>query len=548
MWAYGVAVLGAIGLASGVTLYVKQPFSSTSGGNTFKTVSVREGPFESRVVVRGDLQAVDNIDIICEVEGATAITELVPEGTFVTKGETLVVLDSSAIRQKLEDSLIEWQRAKADVTTAEEMLEIQKSQNAANLEAADVALQLAQIDLTKYAEGEYPSLLADAKMAVERAETGLKTKQDDLAQTRSLFSKGFVTATEVKTKELDVAAGVRDLTKAKTDLHVLEKYSHQADLASKKNTLAQAEQKLERTKRENAANLSQKTADLSAKRQQLELIERRVARYREQVDKCTIKAPASGLVVYRNDNNRDSVQIQEGATVRERQIMMRLPDTSRMKVVLKINESQISALSLGQMAMVKISSIPNPIDGEVTKISPVADSADRWMNPDRKDYPVDVVLAETPKGLRPGMSAEVSILTNREEVALAMPIGALYSAGQDRYAFVTNGNEPPRPVKVKIGRSNDQDVLITEGLNAGQNVLLLEAGQGKLLLERAGIKVAEAPPAEGDPNRRRRRGDGNGGAPNGNAPQNGAPQNGVPGNAPAGEPKADVPASPKTPA
>ncbi len=531
LWIYGVAALATLGVVAGIAIYAKKPFGeSGDAGTSFKVVPVREGPFESRVVVRGELQAVDNIDIVCQVEGSTTITQIVLEGTFVKKGDTLVVLDSSAIRQKLEDSLIEWQRAKADVTTAEEMLEIQKSQNAANIEAADVALQLAQIDLTKYVEGSYPSLLADGLMAVDKAQTGLKTKQDDLAQTRSLFSKGFVTATEVKNKELEVAAGQRDLTKAETDLRVLEKYSHQADLASKNNTLAQSEQKLERTKRENAANLSQKSADLSAKSQQLELIERRVARYREQVDKCTIKAPASGLVVYRNDGNRDGAQIQEGAQVRERQTMMRLPDTSRMKVVLKINESQINGLTLGQLATVNVPSVPNPIEGEVTKISPVADSADRWMNPDRKDYPVDVILSETPKGLRPGMSAEVSILTNREDTALSIPIGALYSAGQDRYAFIMEGGTP-RPVPVKIGKTNEQDVQITDGIAFGQTVLLLEAGQGKVLLERAGIKVAEAPPADADPTKRRRR-DGGGG-------QNGAP---------AGPPKATPEAAPKTPA
>jgi HlyD family secretion protein len=547
---YAVAAVMTLVLLGGIAMYAGKSFiSGDAGASSFKTVPVKQGPFESRVVVRGELQAVDNIDINCQVEGSNTITQLVPEGTFVKKGDVLVVLDSSSIRQKLEDSLIEWQRVKADVTSAEEMLAIQKSQNAANIEAAAVALELAQIDLVRYTEGVYPGLLADAKMAVEKAQTGFRSKQDDLSQTRSLFSKGFVTATEVQNKELEVAAAQRDVTKAVSDMELLEKFSHQADTTAKKSALAQAEQKLERTKRENSANLSQKTADLAAKAQQLDLIERRVARYREQVEFCTIRAPADGLVVYRNDNNRDNVQVAEGTQVRERQTIMRLPDTSRMKAVLKVNEGQIANLSIGQVATVSMSASPAALSGIVTKISPVADSGDRWMNPDRRDYPVDVIFDQTPKGLKPGMTATVNILTDRIEDAIYMPIGALYSAGKDRYAFVVSG-ENVRPTPVKIGKSNDQDVQIVEGVEAGQNVVLLEAGQGKALLDKAGIKVVEEKPAEGDPTKRRRR---DGAAGEGKGPGNGPannPGNGAgatPGNTPTAEPAKPAEAIPGKP-
>lgn len=538
LWVYGGAVLLTLLVIGAFVAVAMNPFGgNSSAGSGFKTVPVKIGPFETRVVVRGDLQAVDNIDIVCQVEGSTAINQIVPEGTYVHKGDTLVVLDSSSIRQKLEDATIELQRGKADVTTAEEMLAIQKSQNAANLEAADVGLQLAQIDLTKYVEGEYPSLLADADMAMEKATTGLKTKEDDLAQTRSLFAKGFVTATEVKNKELEVAAAKRDVVKAESDRKVLVQYSNEADLAAKKNALAQAEQKLERTKRENAANLSQKEADLSAKKQQLELITRRVARFKDQFESCTIVAPADGLVVYRNDSNRDNVQIQEGAQVRERQTLMRLPDTSRMKVQLKINESQIGGLAVDQTATIKLANRTELLSGRVTKISPVADSADRWMSPDRKDYPVDVILDETPKGLRPGMSAEVSILADRIEEATSVPLAALYSSGPERYVF-TPSDTGATPVKVTVGKANEQDIQIKQGLAANQSVILLEAGQGKLLLERAGIKVVETPADDGQPKRKRR--DGANGAPNGAAPS------AKPGSdAPAGAPKPDAAAKPE---
>lgn len=534
-----MAAVGAVGLLLiGGAVYTLAPGKggSSSGAGAYKTVPVKKGPFAVRVNVRGDLAAVDNIDIICEIEGSTTITQLVPEGTFVKKGQTLVTLDSSQIRQKLEDAQIELQRATADVTTATEMLEIQKSQNAANLEASEVALQLAQIDVRSYSEGTWPQQLADAKIALEKAQTGLKTAQDELQQSRQLFAKGFETATGVRTKETAVSAAQSDVSKAETALKVLVEYSHESDSTAKRSTLAQAEQKLSRTKRENAANLSQKQADLDAKKQQLSVIQRRVDRYTEQVAKCTILAPADGLVVYQNSGgDRNQSPIAEGSQVRERQTMLRLPDTSRMKVVLKVNETQVTRLGVGQWAMITVAGQAKPLSGQVTKISPISDSGGRWWNPDQKEYPVDVLLDWTPADLKPGMGGDVSVTVDQVDDTLSIPMASLYTAGATRYAFVSDG-EQARPVPIKIGRTNEQDIEVKEGLDVGTQVVMLEAGQGKLLLERAGIKVEEAPTDQGPGQGQRRRR--NGGENKPGAPA--APE--VPG-APVA-PTAPAPASP----
>src|SRR5205814_7952629 len=100
---------------------------------------------------------------------------------------------SSVIRQKIDDTEIELQKAKSDVETSQQMLEIQKSQNAANLEAAEVNLELSQIALRQYKEGLFPQQLADAKTAVQMAELSLKSKEDDLRNTLALLARGFVT-------------------------------------------------------------------------------------------------------------------------------------------------------------------------------------------------------------------------------------------------------------------------------------------------------------------------------------------------------------------
>ena len=102
-----------------------------------------------------------------------------------------------------------------------------------------------------------------------------------------------------------------------------------------------------------------------------------------------IKAPAEGMVVYAQVNNYSSNNpITEGTQVRERQVLLRLPDTSAMKAVVRINESQVSPpLTVGQKAIVKVTGIPEPISGVLTKISPVADSSGKYGNPTSANTP-----------------------------------------------------------------------------------------------------------------------------------------------------------------
>ena len=95
------------------------------------------------------------------------------------------------------------------------------------------------------------------------------------------------------------------------------------------------------------------------------------------------------------------------------------------------------------------------------------------------------------------------------EEAAAVPLAALYSAGPDSYVFMRDGAEGHRPVTVKIGAVNDTHAQVVQGLKQGDQVLLLQAGQGRDLLEKAGIKVApatrpsvvdDAPPIDRGPN------------------------------------------------
>ncbi len=497
------AAAALLGLASwGVIRSMRGGNSAALEGRKFFTVMPMD--LEVKILKDGELQAINNIDITCRVEGSNTIQQMVKEGASVKKGDVLVLLDSSQIKLKIEDTTLDLQKAEADLLTAREIKEIQESQNAANLEAAQVASTLAKLDLQQYVEGTYPQQKSNAETDLAMAQLSLKNAQEDLAQTNKLFGKGFVTAADVKKSELTVTTASNNLDKCRTALEVLTKYQYASDLATKKNAVAQADQKLYRTKRENASNLAQKSTDVTAKTQALELLKRRMARYKEQFDNCTIEAPADGMVVYASSNDRNSSsQIQEGAQVRERQLLLRLPDTSAMKAVVRVQESQVPKLQLGQRALVRIVGVARPISATLSRISVLADSASRWWNPDLKEYPVDLDLDVTPADLKPGMRADAEIFISRHENALAVPMGAVYAVGSRRFVFVREG-EGAKAREVHVGAVTDTHAQLLDGVKQGDELLLLLSGEGRELLEKQGINVAPEPTTRPGGGRRRR--------------------------------------------
>lgn len=483
LWA-GLAV--ALLLAVGIIWMLSSKSNATMVAGKSQYYDVVPTDLDITLAKRGDLDAVTNIDIVSKVEGQPIIQQLVPEGEWVKKDQVLCVLDSAELRVKIEDSSIEVQRAEADLTTAKEARVIQDNINTANLESAKVALQLAQLDLAQYTEGTYPQSLDDAQRLVEMSKITVANKQKDLEQTMNLFSKGFVTAADVEQGKLDVLTAQNELDKNTTALTVLQKYSHQRNLADYRNKLAQAEASLARTERENASSIAQIDADLQAKSQNFAVRSRRLDRLREQLSACTLTAPSDGIVIYSTSvagNNRNNQNpIAEGTAVRERQPILRMPDTSAMKAVIRINEANIPRIKVGLQATVSIPGVDEPVKASLTKIAVLADSSQRWLNPDLKEYPVELTLDKTPPDLKPGLSVEVVISLDHLKQVLVVPIPCIYSANDKSYVFVRNGSGVRMQI-VDVGRSNDSFVEIRSGIKSGEQVLMLGIGQGQQLAD-----------------------------------------------------------------
>src|ERR1051325_5238675 len=427
-------MLPALGLVAVAAFAIWIRPWGNSGGDAISGQFFTVIPMDLEVKINkdGELQAVSYTDIKSEVESVTQILTIVPEGTNVKKGDVLITLDSLALRQRREQLDLDLKKAESALKISKDMKEIQDSQNQANKEVAEVAIQLAQLDLKAYQTGEegtYPQTVENAKTALAMSKLTLKNVEEDLDQTKVLFAKGFVTASDVKKGELAVTTARNEVQKATTALLVLQKYTHQMDLAKLNSALAQAEQKLYRTLKENASTMNQKVADLEEKEQSLNLLQRQARKLDEQLAACTIRTPEDRLVIYSpSSERRGGEPVQEGTQVRQSQWLLRLPDVTHMKVLLKVQESWKPRLDEKQRlrALVKILGVARPVGATLSKVSVLPDNSQRWWNPDLREYPIELTLDETPPGLKPGRRVEkAEIFVSRLDQVIAAPLAAI---------------------------------------------------------------------------------------------------------------------------
>jgi len=446
---------------------------------------------------KGELKAAESTEIRCELEGRSTIIRLIDEGAHVRKGDLLVELASDEIDEKIRDAEIKEASAKAAFQAAEKELQILIDENASKIRKAELAFTLARDALEKYKEGEAVELRQDAALAMEKARYVLQRAEEQLKDSQKLYEQGYVTRIDLENDRFAEYQAKLELTKAELALKVLEKYTIPMALKEKESAVTEARKELERTKNQAQASEAKATAEVLAKKSEFTITQDKLARLRDQKAKARIVAPTEGLVVYArsSDWHRTETRIEEGAQVYERQSLIELPDTTRMKVVIRVHEAKTEKLKIGLPATVEIEGFTGQkFTGRVSKIAVLADSRSRWLNPNLKEYETEILLDGTFSQLKPGITARAEILVTELRNVLAVPVQAVFGKGSKYFVFVDEGGRT-RPVEVRIGLSSTEYVEIKDGLSEGQMVRLAVTDEMKLMLPEDTEDAKEQPPA-----------------------------------------------------
>lgn len=422
---------------------------------------------------------------------ASTIKWIVDQGVEVKKGDKLVELDSSGLVENLKDQNIRVDTAKANYITADEQYRIQESTNESDIEAKKNILVLAKIDLAKYNEGDFIQALKDVDGRIETAMSDLDSWRDRSAWSQRMLKKNLVSKSQA---DADVAKadGARiAVEKVQEEKRVLVSFTKPRtvqDLTAKLNEGVRA---LERAKSEAKALIAQKEAQRLAMESTYKQEQARKADYENEIAKCVMFAPQDGLVVYyvpeqvRGGGGSQQSIVAQGEPVREGQKLMQIPDLSKMLVNVRVHEAMVSHLrnetdvndpSTWQPAQIRVDAdSARLLRGHVKAVDTIASQQD-FFAADVKVYKTMVSIDEPVEGLKPGMSAEVTIIADETpDEVLSVPLQSVVgtiTTGAKRQCFVLNAADQPELRDIVVGMSNQRSVEVKSGLKEGDRVVL----------------------------------------------------------------------------
>lgn len=508
-----VAVIAVAAVVTGAVLYYirgKIESPATARAVQLTTHPVTRGDLVVSVTESGDIKALNSADIMCRVEGRTSLISIVPEGTIITEedvknGKVIAELDSSQIRESLAQQEVVFSNADADYEDAKESLAIQIKQNESDIQAGEMNLRFALMDFKKYlgetladtvvtdhndipTEIDTSSLLADERLNGEALQR-LKELKNDISLTESelsrarkmlegterLYEKKYVAEFDLIADRLDVQSLEAKLENAGIALELFKLYEFPKQAQQLLSNYHEAMRELDRIEARARSRLAQEQAKLRNKEATYNLQKERLDKYKAQYEACTIKAPVPGQVVYGSSlldaRQRQREPIEVGAEIRERQRIISIPDTSKMKVDMKVHETWIGKIEPDQPVRIVISAFPDKtFTGKVLRKAPLADPENFW-NPDLKVYSTEVLIDGSYPFIKTGMSARVEIIIDQLKDVLTVPIQSVVTDAGNKYCYLLGSSVSERR-PVELGAFNADFVEVKSGLKQGDRVLL----------------------------------------------------------------------------
>ena len=440
--------------------------SSVTGGESADvadekmTIFVTKGPIQVRVTEDGEVESAKPVLLKCLVSGGSQILEIVPDGTrIVAKGEPkqdptdvevgdqLVKLDDSKIKDALDKQRITVGNAQTQLIQAEKDLAV------------------AKISITEYEQGTFVQELQGLDAEVTIAMENLRGVQNQYDYTQKMFRKGFVTKLQLEADEFAVKRSKLELQQSETKRTVLLNFTKAKMLEDFRS------------------NVKTATQAVTQKQSALELEKRALERIGEQFANCVIVAPQPGMVVYHNERSRygrsQTAQIEEGATVREHQAIVKLPDFTRMQVKVNVHESKVQQVAVGDRALLTIQGYKNPLKGKVIEIANQPETTS-WYQAKVKEYATIVKIDEIPEGMVPGMSAEVVIDVERRDALLRLPVESVIEIGGKYFAWESGRDGyTRRELTVAKSQKGDNRILsdnkfigVEKGVAEGDEIVL----------------------------------------------------------------------------
>lgn len=238
----------------------------------------------------------------------------------------------------------------------------------------------------------------------------------------------------------------------------------QLNLDKAEISLARAKEQIENRRKIQAEEMKQKRLSIRQDEERLEEAHR-------TLDKLSVIAPAPGIaIISRNWSTNNKFQM--GDQCWSSQQIIQLPDLSKLKAKVNINEIDISKVTRGLKVQIRPDAFSDStFTGYVATVANLAQNKDNKSS--IKVFPIEIVINEYNKNLLPGLTVSCRIIVDEIPDVVYMPIEALQIEGDKSYVFkkTMGGYEK---IEVLTGLTNSDYVIIESGLGKGDKVALVD--------------------------------------------------------------------------
>jgi HlyD family secretion protein len=443
----------------------------------------RKDELKSKVSASGQIRAKKFVALQSEITGV--ITDLpVHEGDKVKKGDVLLRIDpiQSAADQSMKSANYEAQLADA------------RSQ--------EYAIKNAEANLLRD-ESTLTSMRAKFDLAVN----DLAREQSKFKRQQQLHEDGLVSSEDYEIAQNSLKAAKSRLEQAK------------ADVVNYESQIRIAKNNIEQSKTSSSASVSRAKSAAA-----------NLTQANDSLKKTTLYSPLDGIITQLKKEKGE--RAVPGMLSNPEATIMTIADLSIIQAEIKVDETDVVNLALGNAAQVKVDALPDIVFiGEVTEIgnSPIQSTT---SSQEAKDFQVIITLKDPSTILRPGMSCTGEITTHTKNNVLIIPLQALTvrdvevdkngnyhqpdltkkkSAGDQAETakdkiqkkelegvFVINDNKVTRFRPIKTGIAGESEIEVVDNLKEGEEIVSGSFQTLRTIKDGAAVKINKTAKSESE--------------------------------------------------
>jgi len=237
--------------------------------------------------------------------------------------------------------------------------------------------------------------------------------------------------------------------------------------------LADAEQKLREAETKQKSDQALHRATIESKQQASKKAKYDVERAEHALTQMILRAPSAGTIsLLQHWSGSNMTEYRPGDHAWPGAGIAELPDATTLRISARVDETERGRLAAKQPVTVQLNAIPDrQFTGHIEQISAIAsmDFSSGW--PITRNFTLEIALDQTDSRFKPGLSGQVTVVVDRVANAITIPAQAMFQKSGQSVIYVWRGTQFEERA-IDVGRRSGDKILISKGVNAGEQLAL----------------------------------------------------------------------------